>query len=888
MIGRTHSEGRRFGTRRAADPQHTPGRRRSKALASVAMLTSFAALLGNASAGVNTAAAILPKVVNPVLASSTQFDITGFAQTATWACQGTPAPAPAHCGGSVTINNHVIVIPDETIAILPASALSWQELFAKAPLPYGLAGNGQSGLALNDSPRPLTTYEFHVVGNRIINGAGDRYIAGLVHVSQSELNGAQGYINYMDYLNGDMYIGGAMGTQTGARVRIADVAASDPAGTPILFGPLPGAPTGRYGRISTGADLRFQVDQDNPTIASSSGYPMCFPRVTSDPTVLGATDDPLCPQVNRPVLADGTFSQLFTTQDPTLPLDPLLPDPHKQAPFEVGDYASYSGTLTADAVGQFISAHTVIDSNSIRTVPNTNPAYVTIEVSLIGTGGLTVFGAGEAAIRTRFEGMSTDITRPIYLYGVDLKADGTLAGDRYWGTIGPDPGPPGGAVPGRWRFRPPCLQFGNIPPKPDRGCVFGPDNGFLPPTREVRAVIAAVGSDVGQNPLGPPPVPSNPNPATNFTANGISWGQYHAPIGEYIFPEATPGHPIVENNFNNLPFLALGGYSSNTGLIAGQLNPWPSNVLPTLGCIAAVPNIGAVPVSVPSGALIPLAATSTGVAPITYSWTATTGTFSDPTISSPTWTAPTLLPGGLATSVTLSLTVSNTCTPLGSTPVTATVLVNPPPAVIRPTVNQPAPQSVITPNDAVFTVSGTDPNSTGALTFTAIPTAAPTTATVLQLTPLTAQVTVHNTVPGVYQVSIVASDVGSNISLPVFASVTVKAIVGSDNPVVLTALYRQLKQRLVLTANDTSAPTAALMVQPYLRKSDCTMFDPLRVGTNIMVNNAGAYTYTLVGASQPALVGECPLQPSSAYGIKLVSSLGATSPTFTAIAIRAN
>ncbi len=42
------------------------------------------------------------------------------------------------------------------------------------------------------------------------------------------------------------------------------------------------------------------------------------------------------------------------------------------------------------------------------------------------------------------------------------------------------------------------------------------------------------------------------------TANGIFYGQYHAPIGEYIFPENIPGSPIVENNFNTIAFLSTG------------------------------------------------------------------------------------------------------------------------------------------------------------------------------------------------------------------------------------------------------------------------------------------------------------------------------------------
>ena len=46
-----------------------------------------------------------------------------------------------------------------------------------------------------------------------------------------------------------------------------------------------------------------------------------------------------------------------------------------------------------------------------------------IDVAFIGTGGLTVIGANEAAIMTRFEGFSTDTLRVVHIYGIDLVPD---------------------------------------------------------------------------------------------------------------------------------------------------------------------------------------------------------------------------------------------------------------------------------------------------------------------------------------------------------------------------------------------------------------------------------------------------------------------------------
>src|SRR5580765_1485887 len=131
----------------------------------------------------------------PIPASS-QFDITGFIQSASLSGPG----SGAHQGGSITVNGHVVTIPAETIVILPANALTWQELFAQAPAPYtGVA----TGMALNDSPKPFTTYEAQIVGNRV----GDTYIAGLVWISQHALNTGAGFINAISYATGEIRVG---------------------------------------------------------------------------------------------------------------------------------------------------------------------------------------------------------------------------------------------------------------------------------------------------------------------------------------------------------------------------------------------------------------------------------------------------------------------------------------------------------------------------------------------------------------------------------------------------------------------------------------------------------------------------------------------------------
>ncbi|OLD92862.1 MAG: hypothetical protein AUG84_00280 [Chloroflexi bacterium 13_1_20CM_4_66_7] len=174
--------------------------------------------------------------------NSTAFDITGPIQKATL---DPTCAADAHCGGTITIQGHTVVVPKETIVLYPANNSTWQEMFALAPLPYGSLGSAvqadgsagpTSGLALNDLPLPLANYEGHVVGNRVLGPAGDLYIAGLVYVSSSSLNTGAGFINFIDYTLGELRVGGVVndpncaqgGTAatnplcSGARVRIND------------------------------------------------------------------------------------------------------------------------------------------------------------------------------------------------------------------------------------------------------------------------------------------------------------------------------------------------------------------------------------------------------------------------------------------------------------------------------------------------------------------------------------------------------------------------------------------------------------------------------------------------------------------------------------------
>jgi len=728
-----------------------------------------------------------------------------------------------------------------------------------------------------------------VVGNRVLGGPGgaDVYIAGLIWISQHALNSGQGYINCISYATGEMRVGGPIGNcAVGARIQL-----NDPLNVAVG--------TGRFGRPTT-PDARFTVDQDNPTIASSTGYPMCIPR--TDPA--SATPDGLCPQGNRPVVGNvvaactapvtpGVPCSSFTMLKPPVP-NPGTLDPTIQAPFEVGDYVTFAGTLVQDclltgcpgggptagpwptaavggAAATYISAHTITNNVAIYTDGGSNPAYVSIEVSLIGTGGLVVIGANEAALRTRFEGMTSDVdkgTNPgaanntfpsqrlINLYGIDLASFTGATSDRYYGVIGVDPGPPTGASKGRWRFRPPCLAFGTIPAKPDKDCVMNQSNTFLPPTREVRAVIGASQNGAALAAFTAPITPASPT-----AANGIVYGQYHAPIGEYLFPEALPGMaPIPENNFNTMPFLTQGGYTSSAGTIVGQLNPWPSNVLPPPVCIAAAANAGG-PYVAASGGTIALTGQSSGSTPLTYSWTADGGTFDNPTLLSPNYTAPTV---AVQTVFNLTLIASNIC---GSSPAsTTTVTVA---AAGGPVVNLIPNQTVNSGAAGTFNVTGSDPNVPAALPLTwAVSQTGPTALTGLTITstgPTSATVNYTApaglTAPANVTVTVTATNSIGTASVPVSTTVTIVPISLPPvvNPVAAVSVpVGSTDVSLLVTASDPNVPALMPLTYTVTQVPAGTLLFPsggCALGTtqgNLCVTVSGATTSATISFNAPA------------------------------------
>ena len=501
-----------------------------------------------------------PHAQTPAPGGAAPFDIIGFIDAATL----TPEADGFSGGGTITVNGTRIIVPKNTLLQMPAFALTWQELFKLAPAPYGMGsgpeGEDQSGLAKSDLPAPHTTYEVRIQGNRLNLNGSEEYVAGLMFIAQQSLNTGAGFINYIDYASGEVRVGGTLGdATTGARVII-----NDPQGK---FAPR---------RLD---DVRFTIDEDNPTVRSETGYPMCIPR-NGD-----ADSDMNCPQSNRPLDADGNYLSTFTTDIPAgwefmTPSDYHSngTNPLVMAPFEVGDYVTYNGHLSQDAQGDFILAHGVIANVGIFTQPGTQPTYVAIDVMLLGVGGAPDPNLPqEATVRTRIEGFTTDPSSFVMLSAVDVDACTGQESERWYDMVAVDPGPPGparqahglGAVAGRWRWRP------------------NTDAITLPPTRMLRAT-----SINGQY--------FDWNTGDMKTPAGLAAGVYTAPNFEYIFPENLGiGNPPVPSNFQDFPFLAHGSgpYYGATGgngpqfdnngmpivpARLGQLAPWPGAVAPTL------------------------------------------------------------------------------------------------------------------------------------------------------------------------------------------------------------------------------------------------------------------------------------------------------------------
>ena len=759
-----------------------------------------------------------------------QFNLTGFIQNAVLDTNNTLC-VPAHpslAGGTITVNGQIIVVPCNTILQLPATSMTFAELFLLAP---GSTPAGYTGLSLAD-PLPtktginaaLPSYEVNVFGNVM----GGVYTAGLIYVTQQALNTSHGMVNFIDYATGEMHIGGIpnVSSPTDVRVRL-----NDPVGR---YGKSHGAPGTAAEVIEPEFDARFTADTSNPTIRSVTGFPMCVPRTAP------GVEDPLCPTRNRPIAPNcqtlatniggafagtptGQYCKTFAMDLPPATIGGALPacaggvcktDPTRQAPIMVGDSITYSGTLKIDPVsGPYISAHTVLADVGIYTQPGVKPAYVAIDVLIMGgnaAGAATAGIAQEARGIVKVEGFTTDPSTSVDIYSVNVDpASGATA----YQLQGSQPGNVDGVF-GRWRYAPgnKALFVGNI-------------------TREAIVVSRTLcGSNL---------VACAPPAAPQLMANGIAAGQYQAPIAEFIFPENIGiGAPTVPMDFQNMAFLYCGNGPLQTATMTvpvkvGQLDPAPwalpmaaplfaSTLCPTARTMPAAPTafnlppvltVNATPVivtapvavasaaqTVSAGAAVTLASTgshdtNTPLRALTYSWSQLSG----PAVAingANTATASFTAPAVSATSaLVFRLTVSNgTQSATANTTVTVNPLPVPVVTVAASTINANALTAVAmsaTSNPATGVtyswtqISGPTVTLTGATTANASFTAPAGPAT------LVFQIKVTN-------------------ALGAFASVPVTVNVAADTVSVFSAVWSTKAAKVTVVAQSTlpAAPTS--------------------------------------------------------------------------------
>ncbi|GKS66221.1 hypothetical protein YTPLAS72_35250 [Nitrospira sp.] len=485
----------------------------------------------------------------------TPFQLVGHVQSFTL-----DDPIDHFSSAKLMVNGIQVTIPKNLVIQFPAAYFTAQQVFENA---QGVSKKySESGLALNDKFPPLAAFEVTIDGNAIEG----EYRAGLVSISQQSLNTSTGYIHQIDVTTGMMCVGGsptATACGTGdTRIRLNDPAldASDSFAGDGRYGkpnPLPPAvgptdnPDSRY------PDPRFTVDQGNPTVHALTGYPMCVPR---------AAVDSECPASNRPpentfVMGTDPLMPPVRFGNDTIPACPIC-DPTKQAPVKVGDHITFAGTLARDSDGTYVSVHTLVVDIGIYTQPGTKPAYVTLEESLLGTRGptATCAAAAECQDRLKVEGFTTDPSRRVSVYAVDVVRNGMPKVRLLHSTEKVQ------AVFGRFRYVPPLTA----------AALFDINGNLKGATRELMVHIddpntLADGTEI-------PDVPK--------AAHGLVPGIYVAPVGEYIFPEPTgvQGGQQPALNFQCLAFL-INGWALPPGLTdIRQLDPWPGVASPTFSC----------------------------------------------------------------------------------------------------------------------------------------------------------------------------------------------------------------------------------------------------------------------------------------------------------------
>jgi len=260
------------------------------------------------------------------------------------------------------------------------------------------------------------------------------------------------------------------------------------------------------------------------------------------------------------------------------------PDSREQAPLQIGDYISYSGTLLlGDGAGpggsDSISIHTIGANVGIYTQPGTLPVYLAITDFGVSADAPLIFNGVplEAPSRLFLVGSVSDVMSIVDAYFVDLDAIQGKESQR-WITPATLTGGVGGFG-SAGVFIAGGITTQRDGPEPGRVALRATraSPGLLvSPTRHVRLVARTLCDPVNINGnaqlVGAAAGATVPCLRRAPAANGLYSGQYLSPIFNFIFPaNAIGGDPIVPNNLWALGFL-VNGEGPGTGALIPL--PW--------------------------------------------------------------------------------------------------------------------------------------------------------------------------------------------------------------------------------------------------------------------------------------------------------------------------
>ncbi|KAJ6562241.1 hypothetical protein B0H19DRAFT_1143919 [Mycena capillaripes] len=409
-------------------------------------------------------------------------------------------------GGTLTVNGFKVTIPKNTLATLPSITVAWSELFV----------DGEPNLPLLDT----VSWEATVFGNIV----GGQHIAGLVYIAQESTQSLQGFITSINFATGHFFVDNNVEC--------------------VLNDPL-----GRYATPYTAYPL-WSVDADNPSVRSSTGFPLCIPRNSTDSE---------CPLTNRPLDKNKQYLTTFTFPDPAkVTLGGL--DPRIMAPLAVGDYITFSGIKTPEKV---IAVYSLEANLGIYTAAGTKPAYITVESA---NYGIIDPNPNLETGETRAVAFATDSSTTVEWFAIDVDpCTGEESERQLVVAQGSSVAPVGKIV----------YRLGKV--------------DASPATREVGFRYTS---------------------GTSAGPRGIVAGQFTQPIFDFIFPELIAfGAKQVPLEFDLMPFLAKGSGPLEFGnylaapipspTVVGQLSPWPGNIAPaTTSC--PPPSTATAPITAPT------------------------------------------------------------------------------------------------------------------------------------------------------------------------------------------------------------------------------------------------------------------------------------------------